>query len=686
MTKISQYKPLDILAGVQPVTDEAEASTPHWTYAEKIRFLNGLPEKIGGFTSILLDNGETIKGKARSIFSTRFTNRIQTLIGTNLKLYNVTGSTLTNITPVSTSSIAAANSLDTMYGTLVSNPIATQNGSNTLTVSDAQASRFKVGDTIILSGATGGNGILAAALNTTHVIRSIGTGNYTVRISTNATGTGSIGGAAVNRSSGIIKVTSAGHGNSNGDRVKISGAANTGGILAADINKEFPIRNVATNSYDIVTTGYATSSVTSGGGASTVYYEEIPVGAADESFGEGYGVGLYGVGLYGVSKVSSTGRVLPRIWFFDRFGDTVIMTPGNQTGLYQWDGSTSLAPTLVPGAPTAINYAFVSNNILVTLGSGNVGNKIKTSDQGDITNWTASTDNQVFEDDVEGADRFTSHLSVVSNNLLFTETQVYTFRYIGKNAGVWEIKPLDKNIGIIAPMARVTVNGIGYWMGQDNFYMWRGGTVDVMPSNSGKRSTMLKYVFDNINRAQKSKCFAWYNRQFNEIWFHYPSENSNEPDRVARFSILEGSWVPDTFDRTAAEYPVINLFNPQLISSSSVLYRHESGTDADGSPLPWVLRGPRRMAYKNLLLETKLIPASIQTGNINLNVKAFEYPVTQTPLYDNDYTLTPETDNQPCLVGGRLLQYEFSGSELGQKWRMGLWYEDIQETGSSGNR
>ena len=213
--------------------------------------------------------------------------------------------------------------------------------------------------------------------------------------------------------------------------MKIAGAADTGGILAASINLEFIIRNVAAGAFDIMTTGTATSSVSGAGGAGTTYQKEISDGAQDESSGYGYGMGLYGVGLYGVPKTSSTGRSLPRIWFMDRFGDKIIGTGGEQTGLYSWDGSTSVAPALVSGAPTAINYAFVSDNIAVTFGASATPNKIKTSDQGALTTWSASSINQVFEDDLEGADRLISHAPCIGVNLIFCENQTYTMRYVG---------------------------------------------------------------------------------------------------------------------------------------------------------------------------------------------------------------------------------------------------------------
>src|SRR5690606_6258102 len=107
----------------------------------------------------------------------------------------------------------------------------------------------------------------------------------------------------------------------------------------------------------------------------------------------------------------------------------------------------------------------------------------------------------------------------------------------------------------------------------NNFYMWRGGTVEVIPSNTRKWSTILDYVFSDLNYGQKSKIFARYNEKFQEIEFIYPSSGSSEPNRVARVNIQDFTWTTDVYspDRTAADYPSV-FSNPVLADSGGVLY------------------------------------------------------------------------------------------------------------------
>lgn len=677
MSLKGQLRPIEITPGVQPATDKTKLATSHYTFSDKIRFTNGKPEKIGGWVSTEFDYGDTISGTVRSLFTDIINGKYYSIVGSNEKLYALIGSILTNITPFVTSSVAAANSLDTHYATLGNNPMSATIGSMEVVVTDSEASKFQVGvDTVTISGATTFAGLGIGDINGDFIIRAIGVGNYTINVGAAATSTASGGGASVVRTSGLITLNDVAHGQLDGDRVKISGAATTGGILNTEINLEFIIRNVAADTFDFMTAGTATSSVSAGGGASTVYFVEIPDGPLNESAAQGYGAGLYGVGLYGTALISAASRTYPRTWFFDRFANTIIATPGNQTGLYQWAGNVSTAPVLITNAPTAINYAFVSNNIIVTFGAGGTENRILSSDF-DITVWTSSSTNQVFDDDIEGAGRLTSHVPVEDYSLIFTEYQTYTFRYIGFPF-IWEVKKLDDTVGIIAPMARCSAKGIAYWMGTNNFYMYRGGTVEVIPANTQHESTILNYVFNDINWGQKSKFFAWFNKEFQEVWFHYASADSNECDRIARVNVNDFIWTPDTLERTASEYPNVKLINPRLFNVGT-LYQHELGTDDDGEPMAWTLTSNQRFYGKNNTNLNAIIPDSIQQGDITLDVKSKLFPQSPLYTYNQSFTIGEETQRVAILNSGRFYEYTWSGEVLGQSFLMGEWLEEVQQ-------
>ena len=675
----AQLIPLQITPGVQPSTDRTPLSTPHYTFADKIRFWRGIPQKIGGWLSLTFLNGNTIKGIARTLYGSVIANLYTTVIGTNSYLYALYGQTLTNITPIDATLNNIANSLATDYATLANNPITTTNGSGIISVADTNAAKYLAGDSYTLAGAVDTNGLTAAHINGAHPIITTGANTVTLSVTGTASGSGSGGGNAVVRATGLITVTAAGHGQANLDRVKMSAAATTGGVTAAQINLEFLIRNVSTNTFDIMTAGTATSSVSGGGAASTKYQKQLAAGGTSVSYGVGYGVGLYGTGLYGTSRTSATGKVSPRNWIIDRFADRVVMTPGGQSGVYTWDGSVSAAPVLIANAPTDINYMFVSDNTLVTFGHQNIPNQIFASDQGDPTQWTASSLNQVFQDVVAGADALISHVPVLGINLIFTPSQTYRFSKIDINAGVWSISLLDNSVGIIAPMARVSVNNVAYWMESNNFYMWSGGNVQQIQANTQDQCTLLNYVFSNINSTQAYKSFAWYNNKFNEVWFHYPSANSEECDRIARVSLSDFSWTMDTMDRTCAEYPQNIFIYPRMISSDGTFYNHEQGVDADGSAMPFTLTSNLRSSGKEAGLVVGFVPDCIQNGDINVNITGQQWPQADVLTYNKDFTVSDNGARENIQIGGRFWKYVWSGAKLGQSWIMGQWYELVQK-------
>lgn len=577
----------------------------------------------------------------------------------------------------------------TNYGTLTNNPITTVNGSKTITIAHT-AHKLVAGDTVTLSGATTTNGVPNTDINALHLVRSTTANSYDITVATAATSSGSGGGAGVVEATYIITVTQTAHGFSNGNRIGILASTAVGGIPLGEINAEHIISNVSTDAYDIRAVTFATSAATGAGGAVTTVQGQIASGECDAQFGVGYGMGLYGVGLYGVASVSSGTLILPRIYSMDRYGDLVILTPGGQTGVYSWDGDSDVAPALVTNAPTAVNYVFSSDNIAVVLGSGGVINRVKWSDQGDLTDWTATSTNQAGEDDIEGAGMFFSQARVRGINLLFTEDQVYTMRYIGAPL-VWEIKELEGAQGLIAQNARVVVNGICYWMGQQDFYQYNGGVVSSIGSNSQDGINYLRnYVFNDLNSVQKYKNFAWFNPFYNEIWFHYCSSDSDEPNRVARYSINEKHWVPDTFNRTAAEYPRILNIYPRLISHENNVYRHEKGVNNVDAALPFSLTSPLFQAENTLTKITRVVPDSVQTGSIDFEIKTLPWAqTTSQPMYmasnatpsttQTTIPVSPTLNHIDGYITNRLWQYTWSQDVVDGNWRKGAWIEVLEK-------
>ena len=148
---------------------------------DKVRFVHGRPQKIGGNTRI---TSTAMSGTPRATLCWQdFLQNGYTACGTFRKLYAFDSSfALNDITPFRAT------------GTLGSNPFTTTSGSNSVQVSQT-AHGVNVGDTVIFSGASAFNNV---TMNGTFICTTVvSTNAYTVNATTTASGSGSGGGASV---------------------------------------------------------------------------------------------------------------------------------------------------------------------------------------------------------------------------------------------------------------------------------------------------------------------------------------------------------------------------------------------------------------------------------------------------------------------------------------------------------
>jgi len=139
-----------------------------WYDCDKIRFRQGTPEKIGGWSPVT--PSATYLGVARSLWPWTTNSAFPYLgVGTNLKYYIESGSAYNDITPIRATTAAG----DVTF--------AATNGSATITVTDT-AFGSNINDFVTFSGAVslGGN-ITAAVLNQNYQIITTPTANtYTI--------------------------------------------------------------------------------------------------------------------------------------------------------------------------------------------------------------------------------------------------------------------------------------------------------------------------------------------------------------------------------------------------------------------------------------------------------------------------------------------------------------------------
>lgn len=590
------------------------------------------------------------------------------------------GSTVKVITP--DTATLGSNPIESDYNSLGTDPITTTDGSEVIQISLSNHWLI-AGDSVTISGSSAVNGIPAGEINATHEITSVPDANtIEVAVTTEATSSGSGGGGSVVWASPTIRVTKTSHGYTAGDRIRLANSAAVGGVPAASINIEHIIRQVLTaDTFTVNTDTDATSAVT-GGGSSVTIQEQISPGPCDFAPGEGFGGGLYGVGLYGVPKLFTNQFQYPRIWSVEKFGDDLMVCPGNGGKVYVWNHSTANAPTILRNAPTKALWIFQSNNSLGVLGADDVDNRVHMSDTGNATIWSTGPATNAYIDDIEDARLFVSQARARSINLLFGTGGVFAFQFAGK-PDLWLTRRLMGNDGLIGPKARATIDDTVFFMGGADFYVFDGSELSRLPNNTCKR-----YIFDNLNDNQKWKVFCRPVPEFNQVWWFFPTGTSNEPNEYVIYQWDNKSWTLGKMDRTAAEEPrFLDVSRPYMVNSQSEtvegsFYRHHIGDDDADSAMT---------AYA----ETSYPP--IGQGDVTFNVWQFEPDGTQTGNLDVTYytklrsqgttdertfgpfAVTQTTELLDVSAHGRYRKIRFEQDALGETFTLGAFKEVIQQ-------
>ena len=154
-----------------------------WYDADKIRFRNGLPEKIGGWKQML---STQFQGICRSLFSwSTLTNESLLGVGTTKQFVIEKDGELYNTTPFRTS-----------LETLGTNPLLTgAAGSGIVTVTDPSHGALD-GDVVNINGATTTDGITGAQLTGEFVITLLDSNSYTISTSGSASSGATSGGGS----------------------------------------------------------------------------------------------------------------------------------------------------------------------------------------------------------------------------------------------------------------------------------------------------------------------------------------------------------------------------------------------------------------------------------------------------------------------------------------------------------
>lgn len=269
------------------------------------------------------------------------------------------------------------------------------------------------------------------------------------------------------------------------------------------------------------------------------------------------------------------------IWSLDNWGED-LMAARRGGPLYWWDRSrgANQPAQVIPNAPISNNWILVSpeDRHLVSLGSHDGVRRdqslIRWSSQEDFNDWTPAEGNTAGDKRLDSGSRIITGIRTRGETIIFTDRSIYSMQFVGGN-DVFAFQPKGESLSIVGPNAAVETGGIVYFMARDEFVAY-DGVARILPC------TVRNYVFDNINRDQIEKTYASVNKEESEVWWFYPSADSEENNRYVIFNLRESTWYYGNLARTAYTDSGF-IDNPVAADPDGVLYEHEVGlTYGDG--------------------------------------------------------------------------------------------------------
>jgi hypothetical protein len=673
-----------------------------WYDGDKVRFRSGQPEKLGGWARL---SALQFLGVCRSLANWSTLSGENLLgVGTNLKYYIEEGGQYSDITPIrKTTSPVAADPIDTAYGALSAGITAT---ATSITLVDASSFPAQNGLIQINAEQMRYSSISGNVLS--GVVRGV---NATVAASHSA---------ADPVACATIQITDTNHGALVSDFLTISGAADTGGILAAEINQEHQVVWVKdTQTFAIEMSSFSTSAATGGGAAVDIAYQ-VNTGLDSYTVGLGWGADPWGYGGWGSPATIGIGQQL-RLWKADSYGEDLIFNPRGGS-VYYWDATlgTSVRGQFLSELSTTAGFSgqFVphtTNQVVVSpverfvmlMGAnpydpGNANTDfdpmlVRWSDQDNPFQWAPAIVNQSGEFRLTHGSYIVTAQATRQETLIWSDAALYSAQYLGPPY-VWGFNQLAENISVISPNAATTANNVTYWMGADKFYMY-SGRVETLPC------TLRQAVFADLNRAQGYQVFAGNNERYNEVWWFYCSENSLQVDRYVIYNYLENVWYSGSLSRTAWLDSSLRDFPMAADYNRRILY-HETGTDdlsgdasmpisayaessdfdiGDGDSLAFVWR---------MLPDLNFTGSSVVNPSVDITLKprrnagASYDPAVDNPVPSQDnyttqrvYSVQQFKGQVAVRVRGRQMALRIESAGIGVAWQLGSMRFDIKPNG-----
>lgn len=666
------FAKIQLKAGINRDTT-SYTNTGGWFDSNFIRFRNGLPEKIGGWTKVYANQSNLI-GTCRKLYDWSSLIGTQFLaMPTNVKFYVDTNGAINDITALRRDVV------------LPNNPFTTTNTSATIIVTDVNHG-VTINDYITISGAATTNGILDTQINGQYLVSNVINANaYAVTTAGTATSSGAGGGTTVRvkyqfHPGVTTEAVFAGWGS--GPWGGVSGSYGWGSGPATTITTYssglWSVDNygedmIACPRDMVIATQLGTTPITAANASNVITVTQV-----NHGYSNGTAVIIGGVNetVGGISATYINGSHPITVANANAYTYTVPVTAtSNQSAgtsayaylssIIYWDVTYTDQPatslSLLSNTYAKSYMPYVAKEVMVSdqnrqvIAFGcNPFDTTKTqdpmvvrwSDSNDPTNWDASDTTKTAGERRLSAGSFI--VTAAQNReeiLVWTDGSLFSMTYVGPPDG-YSFNLVGTNFDIIGPNAKTIVGSAAYWMGSNNFYTYNG-RVEPMPC------TVRDYVFLDISRDDGNKVYCSSDTGNNEIIWFYPSYSQGtdpefsgvwENDRYVVYNYAEDAWYYGTLSRSAwidrRGHPY-----PRATDLNGILYNHEYGFD-DGSTTPatainaYIQSSPIEIQDgENYMFIKRVIPDltfrnSIPTGAtepvVKFTIKPQDYPGAET--------------------------------------------------------
>ena len=398
----------------------------------------------------------------------------------------ITSSTLTGCTRGTNSTSAASHDNGATVTQILIGPIATTEGSTTLTITDT-AHGSKVGDYVRFTGATATGGITAEDLNRPegYEITAITANTFTVTAPSAATSTVSAGG---------------------GNDVVISY------LIGIDAGL-----------------GIQTSAPALGWGVG------------------GWGEGTWNTPR---SASSSDVSLDNSSWSLSLWGEDLIATVrGGAIYYWTVSGTVSNRAVLVSslsGAESVPNVArvttvsfpdrhFIAGGCQEFGGGGNFDPMlVRFSTQEDFTKFKPTATNTAGDQRLEIGTKIVAMVSSREETIISTDEAIYGMTFVGPPF-TFSFRLLATNAGASGLNSMINIDGDVYWMGKRNFFRY-DGVVKELPC------PVKHYVFNRMQDKYIDKVVVGHNKRFKEITWFYPSNDVEYSVTITNITVTDSTF------------------------------------------------------------------------------------------------------------------------------------------------